>query len=111
MSLHRCVAALGFLLVVASASASAAIPAQERQVLLDLYTSANGASWTNNSGWNGAAGTECTWAAITCDGAGDHVTRIEMPANNLVGTLPAITNLTALTYLDVGNNSDRKSVV
>jgi hypothetical protein len=41
-----------------AAGAHAAIPAAERQALLDLYTSTNGATWTNSTGVHGA-----TWDA------------------------------------------------
>lgn len=47
-------------LFLASGAARAAIPASERQALLDLYASTNGAGWTTKTNWNGAAGTECT---------------------------------------------------
>jgi hypothetical protein len=34
------------------------IPDQERQALIALYNSTNGASWTNSENWLGAPGTE-----------------------------------------------------
>jgi len=55
-------------------TAQAVIPASERQVLIDLYNSTNGANWTNNTGWLGAVGTECSWYGITCDSTQSHVT-------------------------------------
>ena len=39
------------------ADAQASIPQQERDSLIALYNSTNGASWTHNTGWLGAAGT------------------------------------------------------
>lgn len=77
-------------------TAQAAIPASERAVLTDLYASTNGAGWINNAGWGGAAGTECTWYGVTCDNTQSNVTSISLDGNKLVGTLPAISGLTAL---------------
>ena len=52
-TLRRCAAlALCALIGFASiAPAQAAIPASERQVLIDLYNSTDGANWTNSTGW------------------------------------------------------------
>ncbi|MDP4027494.1 MAG: DUF4214 domain-containing protein [Gallionella sp.] len=80
------------------------IPATERQVLLNLYASTNGAGWTNKTNWNGAAGTECTWYGVSCDGTQSHVTSIDLQSNNLVGTLPTLSGLTALQDFWVGGN-------
>jgi hypothetical protein len=75
------------------------IPASERAVLLSLYTSSSGATWTNRTNWSGAAGTECRWYGVTCNSSGNRVTGISLDENNLIGTLPA--NLNALTNLAV----------
>ena len=92
-------------LLAFSASASAAIPFSERQVLLDLYSQTDGANWTNNTGWNGAAGSECTWYGVTCDAGELHVTEIALGANNLVGTLPSnLNDLTALRSFGAQGN-------
>lgn len=84
--------------------AQAVIPPAERQVLLNLYSSTNGADWMTRTNWNGAAGTECTWYGITCDAGQTHVLRVNLADNNLTGTLPAISDLTAMQYFDVGDN-------
>ena len=82
-----------------------AIGAGERQALLDLYTSTNGGSWTNNTNWNGAAGTECTWSGVTCDAGQTTAEVLNLQYNNLVGTLPTtLGNLTNLRYLDLLSN-------
>ena len=52
------------ILLVCNLALSAAIPAAERQALIDLYNSANGASWTTKTNWLGAAGTEYTFAGF-----------------------------------------------
>ena len=84
------------------------IPSGERQALLDFYTSTNGAGWTTNTGWNGAAGTECGWAGVTCDSGRTTVQRLDLYDNNLLGTFPAtFGNLTNLQYLDLAPTSSR----
>ena len=86
-------------------AANAAIPATERQALIDLYNATNGASWTDNTGWNGAAGTECTWIGITCNVAQTAVIEITRSGKNLVGPLPpSLNQLTGLQYLVADGN-------
>ncbi|MBS0569710.1 MAG: hypothetical protein JSS28_03820, partial [Proteobacteria bacterium] len=60
------------LLCSGMAAVHAAIPASERQVLLNLYAYTDGIDWDPQyqGGWNGPAGTECTWYGITCDAQG-----------------------------------------
>jgi hypothetical protein len=99
----QCLLSLLFLLGCAS-TAQAAIPAAERAVLMDIYTSTNGASWTANANWNGAVGTECSWVGITCDATQSRVTAIWLEFNNLAGTLPSLSGLTALQDFVVRNN-------
>jgi hypothetical protein len=95
-------------LLLASGAAHAAIPASERQALLDLYTSTKGAGWTTSTGWNDAPGTECFWYHVTCNGnsgAQTTVTMIDLRSNHLVGPLPAtIGNLGNLTVLTLDHN-------
>jgi len=85
--------------------ASAAIPASERTVLINLYTSTNGAGWSTKTGWIGAAGTECTWYGVTCNGGGTHVTGIDLNTNNLTGPLPVISGLTTLITFRLFQNN------
>ena len=97
---HRLLAALA--VAACSLPALAAIPLGERQVLTDLYNSTGGDSWTRPHNWKTAGvfsppGTECTWAGVRCNAAGDHVIALDLTNNQLVGTLPASLNgLTAL---------------
>jgi hypothetical protein len=80
------------------------IPASERAVLIDLYNSTNGANWNDNTGWLGAVGTECSWYGVSCDATGSNVTQIYLGGNNLVGTIPSLSGLTALQTFWVGGN-------
>ena len=67
--------------------AHAAIPAIESAALIALYDSTDGDNWSNNTGWNGAPGTECSWFGVTC--AGDSVTMLSLHGNQLTGHIPA----------------------
>ena len=102
----KCLTFFASLLLWACATTiQAAIPASERQVLLDLFNCNNGAGWTNNAGWNGAAGTECwSWYGISCDGAQTHIISINLESNNLTGTLPSLGGLTGLESFYVSHN-------
>lgn len=99
-----CTALLAAALASAASIASAAIPATERAVLTNLYTSTHGEGWVDATNWNAAPGSECTWWGIQCDAAGEHVVRIVLATNRLTGALPALDDLTELAYLDVQSN-------
>jgi hypothetical protein len=71
---------------------NAAIPASERAFLQSLFVNTHGDAWVDKTNWNGAAGTECTWARITCNADESHVIEIVLNNNNLVGTLPTTIN-------------------
>ncbi len=99
-------AAVAMVLLAAATMAQAAIPAAERQALVDLYNATNGAGWTDNSNWNGAPGTECNWFGVTCDGGQTTVMQLMLYNNNLAGgPLPAsLANLTSLQLLILYSN-------
>src|SRR6185436_2618496 len=85
--------------------ANAAVPTSERDALLAFYQSTSGDGWTNKTGCKGAAGTECEWFGILCDSEKANVVALEMPDNNLDGTLPSsIRNLTKLRALTLSVN-------
>ncbi|MCI0471067.1 MAG: hypothetical protein L0Y73_05360, partial [Candidatus Aminicenantes bacterium] len=91
-----------------------AVPYKERAALIALYNSTNGAAWTDNSGWKepplaadgfSAHGTENTWAGITCNDTNSTVERIDLPGNNLAGSIPsALEDLNNLRILDLSDN-------
>ena len=96
--------AVGLLIALFCTCASAQIPQTERDTLIAIYNSTGGGSWTDSAGWNGAAGTECSWFGIECDANASHVIGIALAGNNLTGKLPSISALTGLTYVVVPDN-------
>lgn len=62
------------------------LPQAECQALVDLFQATNGPAWANRSGWLQTA-TPCTWFGVTC--ASGHVVDLQLPGNNLAGSLPA----------------------
>jgi peptide/nickel transport system substrate-binding protein len=78
------------------------IPLEECQALVDFYTSTNGASWTNNSGWL-SSNTPCSWYGLGCSAG--HIVSMVIGDNNLVGPIPnSIANLTQLGEIRLSNN-------
>jgi len=93
------------ILALVALTAGAGIPGTQRQALIALYNGTNGAGWALNSGWLGAAGTECDWYGVSCGGGGTTVVWLALPMNDLVGTLPAeIGALSDLVVLDLEGN-------
>ena len=87
-----------------SGTAYSQVPQIERDALIALYNSTDGANWKDNTGWMGAAGTECTWFGVTC--SNNSVSRLSFWQNQLTGTIPSeLGNLTNLTNLHFGANS------
>ncbi|OQY54901.1 MAG: hypothetical protein B6245_20620 [Desulfobacteraceae bacterium 4572_88] len=86
-------------------NACAAIPAEEREALINFYNSTAGSDWNVKTGWLGNGGTECDWEGITCEG-GDTVTAINLVFNNLVGNLPVslLADLSNLQELNLFGN-------
>ena len=74
------------LVLIPMSYADAQIPQVERDALIALYNSTDGANWSDNTGWLGAVGTECTWEGVTCGGG--HVEEVRMWFNQLSGSIP-----------------------
>ena len=80
------------------------IPQIERDALIALYNSTDGANWTENTSWLGAVGTECDWYGVTCSSG--FVSSIRLSINSLSGSIPSdLGNLTNLIYLSLSSNS------
>ena len=92
------------LMVACSASAIAQIPQSEHDALLAFFSSTGGNGWTDKTGWNGAAGSECSWFGVVCDDASAHVIGLHLGGNNLSGTLPSIAGLPELQEFLVPEN-------
>ena len=93
------------LLLIGVGSSVGAIPQVEREALIALYNSTNGDNWTNNDNWLGPPGTEGSWYGVTYDSGKNHVDRLMLGKNNLVGQIPSeLGNLESLHRLDLHNN-------
>ncbi|WP_298538946.1 hypothetical protein [uncultured Aquimarina sp.] len=75
----------------------------EKQALVDLYNSTDGANWTNNTNWLTDAPV-CDWYGVTVENR--KITKLELVKNNLSGTISnRIGDLPSLTILNLSNNS------
>jgi hypothetical protein len=93
-------------------AAVAAIPASERQALVELFDSMGGNKWRNGTGvagrWLQGDPCENRWYGVTCNANESHVTEL-FPSqvgsgNSLSGTIPAsIGNLSGLQHLVLSN--------
>jgi len=81
------------------------IPSAERQVLIDLYNSTNGANWTNKTNWLGVPGTECTWFGVVCNASQTAVIQVSLGSNSLNGSIPpSLGTLGSLQSLSLSGN-------
>ena len=99
-----------FFFALLTSGVTLALPNAEREVLIALYNSTDGANWTNNDGWLGPAGTECTWHGVSCSynsitGEYYDLFYLILRDNNLVGTIPEeLGNLTPVKIIDLWDN-------
>ncbi len=76
---------------------------QDREILVDLYNSTNGAGWTKKTNWL-QGDSPCNWFGVSCDTNG-RVTELYLYNNNLNGTLPVnLGDLSQLLNLNLGIN-------
>jgi Leucine-rich repeat (LRR) protein len=76
------------------------VSAIEKQALIDLYSSTDGANWTNNTNWLSATVPVCNWYGVTVvDGK---VTKLDLEGNELTGKIPTsfgdLVNLTLISF-------------
>ncbi|MCY4089393.1 MAG: hypothetical protein OXF62_01125, partial [Caldilineaceae bacterium] len=76
--------------------------AVERDALVALYEATDGASWTHSANWLSAAPV-AAWYGVVTDASG-RVTELNLPANGLIGSIPDLSALSSLKYLDLGFN-------
>ena len=101
-------AAIFFLLIglTMSGTAYSQVPSWEREALIALYNSTNGINWKVNTGWLGAAGTECNWYGVNCSSLSGSVVKITLHDNALSGSIPSeLGKLINLTHLFLNDNS------
>lgn len=107
---HINVLGLGLLLFAVSAAPTHAglTSGPEYDTLQALYSSTNGAAWTDSTGW--LSGDACGWFGVTCDQDSvptdntSHVHAIVLSSNHLVGLIPSLASLTNLYAFDAGYN-------
>lgn len=79
--------------------------AVDRDVLEDLFTSADGESWINSRGWLEAETSIERWYGVQTNSLGQ-VTSLVLADNGLTGSLPpGMGNLSALKRLNLANNA------
>ena len=82
------------------ASNAGSSPDTDRQVLTALYHATDGPNWLNNYNWLTDSSLKY-WHGVTIDGEG-RVTRLELPGNELSGTIPPeLGELDQLQVLDL----------
>lgn len=86
-----------------SATGTTGVSQTECEVLMALYVSANGASWTDSSNWDTASAVS-TWFGVGASGG--RVTGLSLGNNQLAGAIPPeLGKLQALTTLQLSDNT------
>ncbi|MCP4901114.1 MAG: hypothetical protein GY906_29440, partial [bacterium] len=105
-------------LLLVAVLAAGAIPQAERDALIALYNSTDGANWQYNLNWRNVddtdfndPGTECTWYGVDCDAGNLTVTEINLNSNDLSGSIPPeLGNLTNIWGLRLDDNQLNGSI-
>jgi len=98
-------------MMLVSDISTAAVPASERNALVNFYAFLAGGSWINNIGW--LAGDPCddAWFGIVCNNENTTVNSIFLPNNNLVGVLQSdFGDLTNVTFINLSGNTLQGSI-
>ena len=82
-------------------SAQSDLPSAQCETLVNLYEQANGSSWNNNENWLNDS--PCSWYGITCENNSVH--RIYLTDNNVTGSIPSLSSLTDLRWLNFDFNA------
>ncbi|CUG85118.1 GP46-like surface antigen, putative, partial [Bodo saltans] len=100
-------AALGLVLCMPRSTLSTPMCGCEHRysLMMDFYNATNGAGWTHNNGWSLTPASCLTnWYGVYC--YYNDVQEIDLPNNNLTGTLPAsLGNMSQLVQLSLSSNS------
>jgi hypothetical protein len=95
--------------LVSAAPAAASVPQTERDILEAFYQAANGDQWHRNDGWLEAGSDPCDWYGVECEYRWgpdrDVVSAVELPGNNLSGSLDTRIFEIVHERLDLGNNA------
>ena len=69
-------------------SVDCSLPPDQKNSLIDLYDATGGAFWTTK--WNISTDDPCDppWFGVACDSLNLNVVDLDLPQNNLVGSLP-----------------------
>ena len=76
----------------------------EKEALVALYNATDGANWTDSTNWLNDEVPLNSWHGVATDN-GAHVTVLNLPGNNLTGSIPSeLGNLANLRHLSFGGN-------
>ena len=84
---------------------------KQRYVMCVLYFATNGDFWTKKGNWLDSERSECDWHGVSCYSGNDNIRSINLPENNVTGTLPnEIVSLPTLAFLNMSYDSISGSI-